>query len=240
MKHYIITGTSKGIGKALAEEVLTDEENKVTGISRSNSISHERFKFMKLDLNDLDAVSDFQLPDAEGADEVILVNNAGYLGDIKRYGAADHDALIRVFNVNVSAPAVLMNKLLAADYMPHAAKTILNVSSGAGSYEIPAWASYCGSKTAIDHLSKTIKAEIEETGINARILSVGPGVVDTDMQGEIRGSNPEDFSRQPDFVGLKKNDQLASPKETAKKYLHILKTGIFDDEVKGSLRDVEL
>ena len=47
--HYYITGSSSGIGKALAEELLTDPNNVVHGISRSETISHERYRHTTVD-----------------------------------------------------------------------------------------------------------------------------------------------------------------------------------------------
>ncbi len=239
MKHYIITGTSSGIGKALAEKVLENKEDVVSGISRTATLAHERYTHYKLDLNRPEDLAAFDLPRVE-ADEVILINNAGYLGDIKRIGAANHEALARVFNVNVTAVAILMNKFLAPDYGGEASKTILNVSSGAGSYEIPSWAGYCGSKAAVDMLSKTVKVEQNELGNDVRILSVGPGVVDTPMQSQIRGAQKEDFSRVEDFQGFKEHGELASPSDIAAKYLHVLNQGLFTNAVVGSLRDIEI
>lgn len=239
MTHYIITGTSSGIGRALADKILEKKDVFISGISRKNELEHKNFKHYRLDLNDVEAVSGFQLPQVE-ADEVILINNAGYLGDIKRIGTANNAALARVFNVNVTAAAILMNKLLSPDYGSGSKKTVLNVSSGAGSYEIPAWASYCGSKAAVDMLSKTVKLEQAELGNDVRILSVGPGVVDTSMQEEIRGSNHRDFSRVEDFKGFKEKGELAAPADVAAKYLHVLEHNLFTDEVTGSLRDVNV
>ncbi len=239
MTHYIITGSSSGIGKALAKKALTKNNSVVSGISRTNDWEAPGFTHHVLDLNHLKDVISFSLPH-QPADEVILINNAGYLGDIKRVGNASDEALARVFNVNISAVAIMMNKFLNTDYAPGAKKTVLNVSSGAGSYVIPAWASYCASKAAVDMLSKTVKAELDETGNNARILSVGPGVVDTPMQGEIRGAAAEDFSRVEEFKTFKTNNELASPDEIAEKYFYVLENNLFADEVVGSLRDVTM
>lgn len=239
MTHYIITGTSSGIGLALAQKVLEKKDVFVSGISRNPGPDHERYKHYSLDLNRVEDVAAFELPQVE-ADEVILINNAGYLGDIKRIGTADPKAIARVFNVNVTAVALLMNKFLTADYAAETEKTVLNVSSGAGSYEIPAWASYCASKAAVDMLSKTAKVEQTELGNKVRILSVGPGVVDTPMQAEIRGAQKTDFSRVEDFKGFKEKGELASPASIAAKYLHVLQQDLFTNQVTGSLRDVEL
>ena len=53
---YIITGASKGIGKAIAEKLLKDENNQVVGVQRTNSISHPNYRHQPLDFSDIDAV----------------------------------------------------------------------------------------------------------------------------------------------------------------------------------------
>lgn len=84
-----------------------------------------------------------------------------------------------------------------------------------------------------------INLEQSITGEGFRILSVAPGVVDTQMQDMLRNSDGNEFSRLNDFVEYKKNGQLADPKYIASKYieilsnLHILKDDVF------SIRDFE-
>ena len=53
MKHFFITGTSRGIGKALAETLLENDNNEVTGISRTRSIKHPNYKHITTDLSNL-------------------------------------------------------------------------------------------------------------------------------------------------------------------------------------------
>lgn len=131
MTHYIITGSSSGIGKALAKKALTKNNSMVSGISRTNDWEAPGFTHHVLDLNHLEDVISFSLPH-QPADEVILINNAGYLGDIKRVGNASDEALARVFNVNISAVAIMMNKFLNTDYAPGAKKNRFEREFGCG------------------------------------------------------------------------------------------------------------
>lgn len=240
MKQYFITGTSSGIGEALANELLKDTDNYVTGISRNQTINHDRYEHIKLDLTETEKLNDFSFPIKPNVSTVCLVNNAGYLGDIKRVGTASNDAINRTFVLNTIVPAILMNIFIGQIQKMDAEKTILNVSSGAGQYEIDSWASYCGSKAGIDHFSKTVQHEQEVTGGDVKILSIGPGVVDTNMQREIRGANPDDFSRHGDFVQLKEKGELANPTTVAKKYVYVLNHTHNFDHVVDSLRNIEV
>ena len=58
MNYYYITGTSRGIGKAFAEQLLEDPSNNVIGLSRQNTIEHGNYRHFYLDLTDMKAIAD--------------------------------------------------------------------------------------------------------------------------------------------------------------------------------------
>ena len=237
MEVFFITGASSGIGKALAEEAL-ERGHKVYGISRSQNLAHDNYKQLFVDLANEEAVINFNFPDIkDDVDRVVLVNNAGSIGDIKRIGKANAQQMAHLFRLNVTAPSILMNTFISK-FGSYRNPTILNVGSGAGQYEIDAWAPYCASKAAMDHLSRTVQHEQSITGGNVRILCYGPGVVDTQMQVEIRKSNSEDFSRADDFKAMKENNELVSASQVAKEYFEILNDPEQFTDVVGSLRDL--
>jgi benzil reductase ((S)-benzoin forming) len=74
------------------------------------------------------------------------------------------------------------------------------VSSGAARTVYPGWAAYCSGKAAVDQLTRVVAAEEADAGLRA--LAVAPGVVDTDMQAEIRATPEADFPALPRFLGL--------------------------------------
>ncbi len=237
---YFITGSSSGIGEALAREVLNRPKSHVWGISRSQHIHHARFTQLSLDLINGEELKQVDFPPIDdGVDRVVLINNAGLLGDIRRVGTADETAIANLITLNATVPAVLMNRFIGTYGNTQKVEVIiLNVSSGAGSYPIDAWASYCASKAFVDHFSRTVAEEQRITSGNVRVLSIGPGVVDTPMQTQIRSSAPEQFSRAQHFKDLHTNGELQSPTEVAQKYLHILDNPELFPDTVGSLRDL--
>lgn len=240
MNYYYITGTSRGIGKSMAETLLKDESNYIIGMSRTQSIKHDRYEHIQLDLTDLDAVQDFQFIDIEGAKKVVLINNSGDIGDIKHVGTVDNLRIIENYRINAVSPSILMNNFVGEYQHVAIEKMIFNVSSGAARHAIESWSSYCASKSALDMFSQVIEAEQQVIKDNTpvRIYSVAPGIIDTQMQDEIRSASSEDFSELSRFVSYKEKNLLSSPNEVAEDLLRIIESPENYKDVILDVRDV--
>lgn len=239
MNYYYITGTSKGIGKSIAEHLLKDKNNFVTGISRSSSIKKSNYRHVTLDLSDTGRAGKFNFPRHEEAEKIILINNSGYIGEIKRAGNHEDKTLIDSINVNLAAPVILINKFIKTYRDSAAKKIILNVSSGAARYPVDAWSAYCASKAGLDMFSRVIAEEQKFTRGGFKIISVGPGVVDTNMQKMLRESDENEFSRKSDFVAYKEKGQLYSTEYVSKKYIEILENINNINEIVFSIKEYE-
>ena len=237
MKHYFITGTSRGIGKSIAVALLKDNSNKVTGISRTNTINHKNYFHITTDLSNIDDTESFFFRDIEDADEIVLINNSGAISEIKRIGKLKNKNIINDYNVNIVSPSILMNNFIKRYQNYSNKRTILNISSGAGKYAIDAWGTYCATKSALDMFSENIKLEQEFFPKENRIkvFSVAPGVIDTKMQDDIRETSKSDFSGVDKFINLKKNNQLINPDDTAKTLLGIIENR---DNFEDAILDV--
>ncbi|MGM0496902.1 MAG: SDR family NAD(P)-dependent oxidoreductase [Bacteroidota bacterium] len=223
MNYFYITGTSRGIGKATAEELLKDNNNFVFGISRHNSIKHKNYKHISLDLSDLEKVKAFQFSNFEDAQKIVLFNNAGILGEVRPVGSLDNEKIIQSHNINLISPAILMNNFLSFYKESEAEKIIINTSSGAARHTIPSWSTYCSTKAGLEMFARVIADEQQDAKITpAKVFSVAPGVVDTEMQDEIREVEPENFRELERFVKLKKNGQLTKPEDVGKQYADIM------------------
>ncbi len=230
-----ITGSSKGIGKALVE-VLLEKGFQVIGLSRSNEIDHHNFQHAEIDLSNIKAVAAYSFE--KQASQVILVNNAGLVGDINPVGAVDNQKITEVMNVNTIAPQILCNNFLKRFQNEKGEFHILNISSGAGKSPISSWATYCASKAALDLFSETISSELEWSQLtNWHIHSCAPGVVDTAMQSQIRTASEAEFNRVQYFKDLKLNNELYSPEFVANKLLQVIENPQNFPETLISVRD---
>jgi benzil reductase ((S)-benzoin forming) len=210
----IITGSSRGIGKAIAEFYL-NQGDKVIGVSRSNEIAHPDFTFIPCDLSKRSALEEVELPAwVFEQNNIRLINNAGIIGNIVRAEKLSLADYYDVAIVNVVA-LQFFTSLLLRKLQPDQLAAVVNISSGAARRAIASWSAYCASKAAVDMYSLTIYEEFKETGRNTKVYSLAPGVVDTDMQATIRRSNTEEFSAHENFVALKQNNELRSPQEVA-------------------------
>ncbi len=232
-----ITGTSSGIGKATAEHFLNEGEQ-VIGISRHCNLSHQNYKHIFLDLSNLNSVKEFDFETIIDKN-VVLINNAGIITPIKPIGHLLDKDIINITTVNLLSPQILINKFIHKYNSFSNRYTILNISSGAGKYPIDAWATYCASKAGVDLFSETIKLEFENRKMNNwNIFSFAPGVVDTQMQKDIRNSNPNDFKSLKKFIDLKQNNELLSSKKVANVIVDIIKNTNKYDKVVFSIRDL--
>lgn len=237
---FIITGASKGIGKGIANKALESGAT-VWGISRSHSISNENYKAISIDLSNLDELKNELtnlFNNAKGYDKVVLINNAGTLGDIKHLGSIDNDSIPQLFNLNVSAPLLLMNQFIHDSKGHEGEKIIINISSGAGKNAVDGWSGYCASKAALDMASKVAAKEAELDGNGFIIKAIAPGVVDTEMQTQIRNADEKSFSGIDRFKNLKADNALSSEEEVAEKYFYYLENINQYPDVILDVRDV--
>lgn len=230
-----VTGSSKGIGKALTA-LLLKKGYRVIGLARSNDLVAKDFEFVELDLSDISKVSRFEF--TQSAKEVVLVNNAGIVGDINPIGSIQNSGIQEVMNVNTIAPQILCNNFVKRFKNELGNFHILNISSGAGKSPISSWATYCASKAALDLFSQTLSTELEwAQATNWYIHSCAPGVVDTNMQTVIRSSTEKEFNRVQYFKDLKSNNELYTPDYVAEKLFKVLDNPDKFPETLISVRD---
>jgi len=218
----LVTGTSSGIGAALAE-VLLQNGWAVFGLARRSvtfdSPYYRHFKFDLADTGALGSFADEQLGPVFSDprwQSVGLVNNAAVLGSLRGLHEASPHALAEVMAVNAVAPIFFMG-FVARLVLPRVALRIANVSSGAATQGIPGLADYCASKAALRLAGMALAAEFEtgrKTGgvrRDAAVLSYEPGIVDTNMQDVARATRPEEFPSHQVFQDFAQNGNLLRP-----------------------------
>ncbi len=220
MKQAIITGTSRGLGKAFAE-VLLEQGWNVLGISRTHSIEHANYFPVVADLSKAGVASTLDLHLSDLAEEFLLISNAATLGEIGYLGEISDSSIEESLMLNVISSSILINRFLALT--SNKRRTLISISSGASQNAYDGWGIYCSSKAAMDMLMDTIIKEREiRNDTLTRIYSFAPGVIDTGMQEEIRSSNPDQFSKVDRFHELKRNNQLASAEVVARQCIELL------------------
>lgn len=222
MTTFYITGTSQGIGKAIAEQALQLKDSIVYGFSRTCTITHKNYKHTSVDLSQVEEVMKINFAKHEDSSKVVLINNAGIIGDVKPIGELSEESIVKVFNLNTICPAILTNKFVQCYKNSEVPMVIINIGSGAGRHSIESWGTYCASKAAIDMFSRVQQAEGGFDNRNLRVFSIAPGIVDTHMQQQIRNTDPRDFPHLEKFIGYKTKGQLTSTEVVAKKILEVV------------------
>lgn len=238
MEKFFITGSSQGIGKSLTDLLLRRKNTNVTGISRTNNIQHERFRHLPLNLSDsqlLISMLDDVYSDIDKYDKLVLVNNAGYLGEIKYFGDLVETDLIDIYNTNVIAPAILMNSFIRKTNSIDVEKVIINISSGAGRRPYDGWGGYCSSKSAIDMMSLVADMENEKNNTGYKIFAIAPGPVETNMQKQLRNASSDNFSQVNRFKELSQKGKMASPDEIAVKLAYFIDNA---GQYEGAIQDI--
>ncbi|GAB2965890.1 SDR family oxidoreductase [Hymenobacter coalescens] len=226
MHYYIITGASRGLGRALAEQALSQPDTVVLGVSRHATLDHPRYQHQPLDFSDTVAVQNNLhklFPARPDARSLTLINNAGVVGEIGYCGEHTNEHYEFVFDVNVIVPAMLMNTFLSAYGHLPCPRRVLNISSGAAQRPVDGWGAYCASKAALDMLSQVAQKEQDLRNSGIRIHSLAPGVVDTDMQAHIREADQHQFSEGQKFEAFYADGQLAAPETVARRIAAWLK-----------------
>jgi benzil reductase ((S)-benzoin forming) len=124
--------------------------------------------------------------------------------------------------VNYLAPLFLIKRFLEVYQELDLNKTIINVSSGASTSAYASWANYCSSKAALEMLTKCINEEQKEKIYPIKCFSIAPGVVDTNMQIQIRNTPEKDFKLQSKFIDLFNEKKLFNPNYVAQKLLEVI------------------
>jgi len=238
MNYYFITGSSKGLGKAIAELLLQAENNFVFGYARSSSITHKRYYHKHVDFANIEAVQKIKFPELKDAKKVVLINNAGVVGEIKHVGNLTNQKLIDCYTINLIVPTILSNEFVQTYQNTAIEKLVINISSGAAQSAIDGWNVYCATKAGLDMFSRVLQEESNIDKTNFRVLSIAPGIIDTEMQQQIRSADTSNFSNINRFVDYKKNGDLASANDTAHKILRFINEPNLSKNVVCSVRDL--
>ncbi|KAM9734530.1 sepiapterin reductase a [Menidia menidia] len=157
---------------------------------------------------------------SESIEHIILVNNAGSLGDVSRYTKSftDMAEVDSYLSLNVSSSLCLTARVLEA-FPPNPGRrcTVINVSSLCALQPFPSWVLYCTGKAAREMMFKVLAEEEPDV----RVLNYSPGPLDTAMQVEAR-SNTADPNIKKSFSDMFAKGQLLTCEESCAKLMKLL------------------
>jgi len=217
MKRYLITGASRGIGRAIAEKLAANDvqlllhgRDTVALAEVCDSINDRCAHVVRLihDLAVPSGISD--LIDQVGKNPVdLLVNNAG-IAIVKPFCEITSIEWEQTVGVNITAPFLLMQHF--ALHMPPGS-SIVNILSVAAKTGFANWSAYCMSKFALEGLSQCVREELRDHKI--RVINVYPAATDTNIWTNIEGKWPRHKMISPEEVASAVAYALSRPANVA-------------------------
>jgi benzil reductase ((S)-benzoin forming) len=229
MNLYLVTGTTKGLGEALAAELGADTNNMVVEIARGVSGKNGPNTFIHADFGDVVSTENAlkalgTLLEGKQFHRAVLINNAGVVNPVARFDLIDAQSLQNNMTVNVVAP-MLTTKAFANHTRGKAdSRLVVNISSGAARRAVRGWAAYCAAKAGLEMATRVMAEEVRESDPTLSICSLAPGVVDTPMQAVIREATLESFPERGRFRQMKETGGLRDALAVARDIISLCNT----------------
>lgn len=218
----IVTGGSRGLGKSLVDLFQTNEWSTLEFSRNGTGLHH-----IPVDLANLDAslaVLEAQLQTLAKTpwERLVFVNNAGLLTPIAPVRALTDAQIEQNLTVNLMSGIRLISAFVRAFAVSESQITIANVSSGAALKGYSGWPLYCAAKAGMENYIRSLAAEQDTAAKPMTCINIDPGKMDTEMQEEIRGTDPANFPDVARFVEAKNSGQLRSAKSVARAIMNII------------------
>lgn len=247
-KHLIIlTGGSRGMGLAMGQQLLAQGHTVLSIARRTSSelaaaASPSQLIQWEQDLGDTDAAAQrlgdwLRSLNASDWASITLINNAGVIPQIAPLSDLATPDLRNALRVGLEAPMALTGVFLGATDRWTMPRKVLNVSSGLGRRPMASQAAYCTAKAGMDAYARCVALEEAHKPHGAKIVSLAPGVIDTDMQVQLRHADASAFPDAGNFKGLYEGGKLSSPAEAGAKVLAWLDRADFGQNVIADVRE---
>jgi len=231
----IITGASSGIGRALVSTCPYPSPT-IVDVSRRGGGAAEHVPADLSTQEGWDTAAELfeSRVVGFGGDRVVFIHNAGTLNPIGYAGHVDSAAYRANVMLNSAAPQVLGDLFLHAAAQTAARSDLVLIGSGAATKAYRGWSSYGAGKAAAAQWAITAGIEQAEQANGTHVWWIGPGVVATPMQADIRAVTPDRFPDVERFRGLHEEDDLEDPEIVAARLWEVLD----QDHPNGALLDL--
>ena len=240
---FIVTGSSRGMGEAIAQQLL-QPGHVVLGMARQQSAALA-IAAQNRSAELLQWQADLGQPlaaatrlrewlhglDASRFERIHLINNAALVSPPGPVQSCTLESLSATVRVGLEAVLLLSAAFLQGSQGWTAERRILNISSGLGRRAMAGAAPYCAIKAGMDNLSSAMALD------GTKIVSLAPGIIDTEMQAQLRGADPALFPEQAKFAAFKNEGRLDSPGAAAAKVLRYLSRSDFGETVLADVRE---
>jgi len=240
----IVTGASRGLGAALSGVLLSDGA-RVIGMARGPMAlsAHANFTACTIDMaNVVEAVGALEVSlvksNSQSLTVVTLINNAGVVEPMALADNLPPAAVASAVSINLAAPIALTSTFLRLTAQWRCQRRVLNISSGAASTAYQGWSVYGATKAGLDHFSRCVALEQQHADNPARIVSLAPGVIDTEMQAQVRATTETNFPNRQRFIALKSEGQLQTPEAAARRILSYLEHPDFGNAAVVDIRQL--
>ena len=228
----IVTGVSRGLGAALARELLDQGSRSWASGARLTRHSWAIVplcagRFAETRSADALLVTTFQDISDQRPSSVCLLNNAATIDPIGVIGQVAAAEIATAIATNLTAGVTLANVFCRVFTNPDVPRRIINISSGAAERALPGEAVYCIAKAGLEMLTLALAAE--QTAPTFQAIALRPGVIDTDMQTSIRSQPPEALPVVELFKVLHRDGRLVPAATVAAKIVSRLVIGEVDD-----------
>ena len=244
----ILTGASRGMGLAMAQRLLTPTAlllciSRQTNTALAEQAQHVGATLLQWPLNLAEgAVAAARLREWLAQQNpatlasATLINNAGVIPALVPLSDSEPAELAQALRVGLEAPMQLTAAFLGATRSWALPRKVLNISSGLGRRAMASQAAYCAAKAGMDHFTRCVALDEALQANGAKVCSLAPGVIDTDMQLQLRSADATQFPDYGSFAGLHAQGQLSSPADAARRVLDYLAREDFGSQAVADVR----
>ena len=241
---FLITGTTRGLGRALVEEALKQPGNFVISLSRAVSSIQDNHQTIRIDLNHTHEIGpafghiNIERHLTAALAHTVLINNAGVLDPIAPIVDCDDMLLARNIQTNLTAPMILSRHFFHFSRTLPGRKWIINLTSGASQSPYYGWSAYCAGKAGIDMVTRIMAMEFSKIDPSFAACAIAPGTLNTRMQEKIRHCSRHQFEQVDKFVRLRETGLLTPPDHAASQIIRLLMEGRLENGGRYDLREI--